>query len=186
MIEGTVWIETYTGKQVNPLALKAEDISILDIAHSLSLKCRFGGHCSRFYSVAAHSLGVSQMLDCETRVTKRAALLHDAAEAYLPDVPRPVKLSWSIFRELEEEVMMKITSVFRLAGANWEIVKKADNIMLATEAKFLMASKGDEWQLPEPAKLRQPIVLDPTDKPESFEARFLEKFFSVEFSYYVS
>lgn len=83
-----MWIQTYTGKKMFPLAPKREDICIEDIAHALSMKCRFNGHCNLFYSIAQHSLIVASLVKPELRL---AALLHDAAEAYLPDFCRPIK-----------------------------------------------------------------------------------------------
>ncbi len=175
-------IETYTGKFVNPLDLKDEDISILDIAHALSLTCRFNGHCNRFYSVAAHSIRVFALVNYGSRATQRAALLHDAAEAYLPDVPRPIKQHWPHFIALEEQVMKTITRVFHLQKSNWIDIKTADNIMLAIEAKFLMSSKGEGWGLSEP---ENPYVSDiryPELIPSEYETAFLTEFFTVEYN----
>lgn len=85
---GNEWIQTFTGKKVFPLDIRAQQICIQDIAHALSLKCRFGGHCRTFYSVAEHSIRVSRIVP---KHLKLIALLHDAAEAYLPDVCAPIK-----------------------------------------------------------------------------------------------
>lgn len=84
---------TYTGRTIDPLHLKDTDVSIEDIAHSLSCICRFGGHSEEHYSVAEHSLYVEALLDYrgEPDSTKLWGLLHDASEAYLGDVPRPYK-----------------------------------------------------------------------------------------------
>lgn len=82
------WIQTYTGRQFWPLDPKPEEVCIEDIAHALSQQCRYAGHTIRFYSVAQHSVEIA------LRVPRAAALwglLHDAAEAYLVDLPRPVK-----------------------------------------------------------------------------------------------
>jgi uncharacterized protein len=82
------WIQTYTGKQFWPLSPLPEDIVIEDIAHALSMQCRFGGHVRTFYSVAQHSVHVSLLVEPQYALW---GLLHDAAEAYLVDLPRPIK-----------------------------------------------------------------------------------------------
>ena len=88
------------------------------------------------------------------------ALLHDAAEAYIGDIARPIKHS-HIFKyipEIEQQILGKIGNKFGLGGADWALIKKADNIMLATEAKALMKDKGEGWYLPEPALDEIPIM----------------------------
>ncbi len=82
------WIQTYTCKKLYPLSPRMEDICIEDIAHSLSMLCRFTGHCKRFYSVAEHSILVSYFCDPADR---RHALLHDGSEYGLTDLPTPLK-----------------------------------------------------------------------------------------------
>ena len=89
----TDWIQTYTGKKFFPLKPNPADICIEDIAHSLSMQCRFAGHSKQFYSVAQHC---NAMVNCwfphpEQRELAKYALLHDASEAYLTDIPRPLK-----------------------------------------------------------------------------------------------
>lgn len=84
----TDWIMTHTGKRFRPFAPDPADIDIRDIAHALSLICRYGGHPSGFYSVAEHSVLLSRAVPAEMAFD---ALMHDAAEAYLGDIPRPIK-----------------------------------------------------------------------------------------------
>ena len=79
---------TYTGKEFYPLDPNPADIDIKDIAHALSNCCRFAGHIKSFYSVAQHSVIVSELCEPENAL---AGLLHDASEAYLSDIARPVK-----------------------------------------------------------------------------------------------
>ncbi len=145
LYNGECWIETYTGKFVNPLELKPEDIDIRDIAHSLSLQCRFNGHCDIFYSVAEHCIRVSGLL--KGRDNQLTGLLHDATEAYMADIARPVKWALPQIREVEGIISISINTRFNLRG-DWRVVKQADNIMLATEARDLMKTKGKEWYLP--------------------------------------
>ena len=156
------WIETYTGKRIYPLHPDPEQIDICDIAHHLSLICRYTGACSQFYSVAQHSIHVSyivrqlipEAVDEEyRRKSILTALLHDAAEAYLGDMSSPVKQSMPKYVEAEKVLLGMIMKKFGAVGGDWEIVKKADYIMLATETRQFMNSKGEGWYLPEPPRV---------------------------------
>jgi hypothetical protein len=82
------WMQTYTGRQFWPIDPRADEIDIVDIAHALSQQCRFAGHCKSFYSVATHSWHTSNVCNSENALW---GLLHDAAEAYLVDLPTPIK-----------------------------------------------------------------------------------------------
>ena len=89
-ITRTLYVSTYTGKQFFPLDPQQDQVDIEDIAHGLAYQCRFNGQTRYFYSVAQHSLIVAGL------VPKRlylAALLHDAAEAYMGDMVKPLKQS---------------------------------------------------------------------------------------------
>lgn len=140
------WIQTYTGRRFWPLDPLPEDIVLEDIAHALSMKCRFTGHTQWFYSVAQHSVFVSMIVPQEHRAY---ALLHDAAEAYLPDVARPVKRQLAGFAEIEERLMQCICERFRLP---WPVpenadlaVKNADLVLLETERRDVMGPNADGW-----------------------------------------
>src|SRR4051794_15527189 len=82
------WITTFSRRQFWPLDPHSDEIHIEDIAHSLSQQCRFGGHSRSFYSVAQHSCLVSALCKANDALW---GLLHDASEAYLGDIPRPLK-----------------------------------------------------------------------------------------------
>ena len=82
------WIQTYTGGKFHLLAPRQEEINIVDIAHALSMMCRFTGHVRRFYSVSEHSWHASYLVPKQDALW---ALLHDASEAYMADMNRPLK-----------------------------------------------------------------------------------------------
>lgn len=116
-VPGRPWsIQTYTGRRVDPLELRVDDLEILDVAHALARLCRYNGHCEGFLSVARHSLWVSTRVAVRHPELALAGLLHDAAEAYLGDMPGPVKHSPAMapFREAEE-------AIERLIARRWEI-----------------------------------------------------------------
>ena len=138
------WIQTYTGKRFTPLDPQPDQICIEDIAHALSLQCRYSGHCRAFYSVAEHSMRVSQIVPAEHQF---AGLMHDAAEAYMGDMASPIKQMFPEFKRMENQIMKVVCEVF---GIEWPLdpsVKIADNIMLATEARDLMVSPPEDWHL---------------------------------------
>lgn len=88
------WIKTVTGRKFYPLDPRFQEVNIEDVAHALSMKVRFNGHVQRYYSVAQHSVHVSRILERwhpKRRDLAMWGLLHDAAEAYLADIPRPMK-----------------------------------------------------------------------------------------------
>ena len=116
-------ITTYTGKTVDPFAIRPEDIDLEDIAHALSMTCRFGGHCKSFYSVAEHSVLVSERCPPEVRLD---GLLHDAAEAYLGDIPSPLKRKLPAFEEAELNLFEILAERFGIAFPIPESVQAAD------------------------------------------------------------
>ncbi|MBF0097971.1 MAG: phosphohydrolase [Magnetococcales bacterium] len=169
-----LWIQTYTGKQFWPLDARAEEVEIEDIAHSLAMLCRFNGHCRRFYSVAEHSVHVSRVVSAQLA---RWGLMHDAAEAYLSDLPQPIKRHMPIFREYEERLLRVIAERFSLPwGVPGEIVQ-ADMVLLATEKAALMGKEPAPWQgLPEALDPGMILCLGPEQAKESFLRRFTELF----------
>lgn len=126
---GGDWMQTFTGRQFWPEDPRAGDVNIRDIAHALSMQCRYAGHCLRFYSVAEHCVLLAEAIPEE----KLWALLHDASEAYLVDVPRPVKPSLKGYKGLEDDIMSVIAERFELAGDIPSIVKDYDFRMLVDE-----------------------------------------------------
>lgn len=160
------FIRTFTGLKFWPLNPIAKDICIEDIAHALSLVCRFTGHTYCFYSVADHSLRVSRLVDqivmaqpgsltVRIEAAREAALwglMHDASEAYLCDVPSPIKRAPGIgmlYKGYERNLMEAIALRFDLSPYEPSVVKDADRILLNTEMRDLMGVHVDalpEWQ----------------------------------------
>lgn len=135
------WMQTFSGGRFYPLSPRPEELEPVDIAHALSLLCRFGGHVDRFYSVAEHCVLMSRAVAPEYAL---AALLHDATEAYVVDVPRPLKRQLPGYREIEEQVWFAIAHRF---GLDFELpaeVHEADNRILVNERRELL-SHAEPW-----------------------------------------
>lgn len=140
------WLQTVKGRQFWPTDPRPEDFDIEEIAHALSMQCRFTGHCAHFYSVAEHSVHVSNIVPSEFAL---AGLLHDASEAYLVDVPRPLKRlpEFAPYREIEQNIQAMIYGVFGLSRETPIEVKIADEEQLNSEAIELMKPLHKEWHL---------------------------------------
>lgn len=170
-----LWIDTYTGKRIDLRAFKASDMCIEDIAHSLSMQCRFNGHCVRFYSVAEHSVRASEIVQANgnNTETQLSALLHDAAEAYYGDIIRPMK-AWLRVGNKFERLQGRIFAHFGCSFGSLWAVQAADMDLLCIEARDLL---GRDW---EPVG---PHGVAPSDysvgdcmMPNAAEERFLERF----------
>lgn len=132
------YIRTFTGRMVNPLELKPSDVCIEDIAHHLSLLCRYTGACPMHYSVAQHSVLVARYLQKNgaSVALQIAGVLHDSGEAYFNDLASPVKhdprMQW--YRELEHTATIMICSV--VGGVSPMLLaetKTADNSIFIEE-----------------------------------------------------
>lgn len=133
-------IQTFTGRHIEPLNPSWEDIDIVDIAHGLSNICRYGGQCSSHYSVAQHSVYVSYNVKPKNMLN---ALLHDASEAYLGDVPSPIKRTdeYGFYRKVEAKLQNMIIEKYGnycsgiMLDDGWETddIKKADKSILTIE-----------------------------------------------------
>lgn len=176
--------QTVSGRKFWPLSPDPADVSPRDIAHSLAHLCRFNGHVSEFYSVAQHSVFVSDLIRraFSDPVVALWALLHDAAEAYIADLPRPLKVADELtdYRAIEQNVQGAICVKFGLPLEMPEAVKRADNIALITEARDFM---GDpEWakDFASAAHIQpdegQLVALAPRSALAQFQARLTELF----------
>jgi len=134
-------IQTYTGKLINPMDPDPSLFDIEDIAHALSHQCRFSGHTRKFYSVAQHSvIAASLAVGAEQQFTM---LMHDAAEAYLVDVPKPIKHHLAGYDLAEATISSRLAEHF---GFRWPMTpedKEIDHRLLFTEQRDLM--NHAEW-----------------------------------------
>ncbi len=135
------WMQTYTGKQFWPIDPRADEIDIIDIAHSLSMQCRYNGHTRVFYSVAEHCCHLYDLAPAEHKLW---ALLHDASEAYLTDIPRPLKPFLAEYKAYERAVMLAVCEAFDLDSEEPDIIKELDIRILGDEKAALMVD-GPPW-----------------------------------------
>lgn len=146
-------MNTYTGRRFDPMQMTPEDVSLRDIAHALSLLCRGGGHMKYFYTVGLHSLNCAREAAARgwsDRVVL-ACLFHDASEAYLSDIIRPVKAHLTNYLEIEEQIMQMILTHFHLGDLTPEenaLWRQIDDEMLSQELKNLM--NGEHEMIPVP------------------------------------
>lgn len=163
------WLQTYTGGRFFPLDPRPEDISIIDIAHHLSLVCRFGGAVRAFYSVAQHSVLVSENCPKEPL----AGLLHDAAEAYIGDMVRGLKHSSALtgYRDIEQRIHAAIALRFDIPFDMPAEVKRADEVLLFTEARDLMAEPPNVWRNPAQPLTERIIPWTPSEAETQFLCR---------------
>ena len=136
-------IMTYTKKMFDPLRPKPELVDITDIAHSLSMLCRANGHFRSFYSVGQHSINCAREAAARgyTPRLQLACLLHDASEAYLSDVTRPVKAELPKYKQIEEPLQEMLWDQYLTAPLTEEENKKVfeiDDAILAHEFVNLM------------------------------------------------
>lgn len=136
------WMQTFTGRAFYPLAPDAADIDPADIAHALSLLCRYGGHVRTFYGVAEHCVLMSYAVRQENALW---ALLHDATEAYMGDMIRPLKVVMPDYREAEARLMSAICTRFGLDPVCPAEVKAADTRILHDERAALMSTPPQPW-----------------------------------------
>lgn len=165
------WFLTFTGRKFYPMDPQPADICIRDIAHHLSLLCRFNGAVREFYSVAQHSCLVACHLPLPLRLI---GLMHDATEAYVGDMVRPLKRSMPHYRTAEEFVWVAIQSKFGFGVTDnvMALVKRADNMALMTERRDLLIQSSHPWSNPEKP---WPEIIQPWS-PALAEQRFLRLF----------
>lgn len=166
------WMLTSTGKRFDFAAPSLDQIDIKDIAMGLSRECRYAGQCSTFYSVAQHSVLASHLVTHEFALE---ALLHDAAEAYVRDIPAPLKGLLPDYARVERRVDSFIRFKFALPTKMSPEVKLVDLRLLATEKARLFPYDTSDWGLDgvEPYPFLDPCYC-PTTPYKAFMRRFGE------------
>lgn len=169
------WIQTFSKKKLYPLNPYPAAICIEDIAHDLAAQNRFTGHTIWPHSVGLHSIHVADQLPPHLKL---AGLMHDASEAYLVDLPKPLKVlpEFAAYRAAEARLMEVIAEKY---GFQWPLdplVDKADYRMLATEANQLMAPLHPDWQMKAGVKPYDIVIKkrDAEDVEADFWYRFVE------------
>jgi len=164
-------IFTFSGGFMRPLDPTPEDIHVEDIAHALANQCRWTGHVSKFFSVGEHSLNVASLVADEFKLS---ALLHDASEAYLADLARPIKKApglGEVYLEVEAKLEAAIGQRFGVLSLHQSpTIKAADEAALWAEAKALLPVLGE--QMPEPP----PSLVIKCLTPRQAEKAFLRAF----------
>lgn len=186
MSSSTGYVHTVSGNKFNPLSGRVTEVDVLDIAHGLSQVVRYSGQCSSFYSVAEHSLLVLDILktlypkDIESQW---AGLLHDATEAYICDLPTPIKKLLPQYQEIEANLNSQISEYFEIRWTKQvkERVKEADRIALALEVPHLFEDLEDWYDLVDQYHHLDYIKKEfGTLTPGKVEANFLKAFEEME------
>lgn len=160
----------FGGSYFDFMAPETSDFTIDDIAHGLAMTCRFAGQCGRHYSVAQHSVHVSQLVPVRHAYQ---GLMHDAAEAFVGDMAKPLKVMLPDYRSIEKHVEDAIFRRFKVKTPLPTSIKEADIRMLVTEQRQLMGNR-DDWDA---TRGLQPFNFEiPVMSPEEAKARFLERF----------
>ncbi len=163
------WMQTFTNAKFDPADIENNDFRIEDIAHALSNLCRFGGHCSNFYSVAQHSVIVSHIVPSEMA---KIGLLHDASEAYMVDMPRPLKALLPEYKSLENKIQAALAKQYKIKFPFPKEIHQADIAALALEYKCLFSKNfWDPGVTP-----ADPALLQETWNPNTSKYYFLQRF----------
>jgi hypothetical protein len=173
------YLQTVSGRWVNPFDPDPSQLDAGDIARALANQCRFGGHSRVFYSVAQHAVIVSEVVERRGGDVEDvfAALMHDATEAYLGDMPHPLKHRSPLgaaFKDAEDHLERALRERFRIKTDVPEI-KRADRALLATERR---AFSAEDWHWPELEGI-EPLDLElsawaPDEAAEAFARRYAE------------
>lgn len=167
------WMQTFSGVQFYLMDPRPEDVSIRDIAHHLSLLCRYNGAVAYFYSVAEHSVALSYVVPAHLAMQ---ALMHDAAEAYTGDPTRPLKnnIGRDVWDAIADPIDKAIAEQLGLVYPWDQLIDEYDTRILGDERTALMPGRQLPWT---PSGDRLGVVvrgLNPPDAEHEFMARYEE------------
>jgi hypothetical protein len=165
------FIGTYSGGRFHPFDPRPGEVRLADISQGLAQTCRYAGQTRRFYSVALHSLHVAAELADRGPRLQFYGLLHDAAEAYLTDLPAPVKAELPAFREAEDAILDAVWAAFDVpppSDDEWAAVMDADRRLRRYETHELLADS--DWAGP-PLDRDYDLDVSISEARERFEAR---------------
>lgn len=171
------WIQTAGGGVFHILDPRQNEIFITDIAHALSMMCRFTGHVRKFYSVAEHCVHASRIVPPEDALW---ALLHDASEAYIADLNRPLKHFTAVgetYMTVETTIMKAICTKFRLPFEQPKSVHDADTAMLYAEKDQLMPPV--DWEVKWGTNQKSADVQTRCWAPDVAKAMFLSRYYEL-------
>ena len=161
-------IITFTGRQVDPFNLQPEDVNIVDIAHSLSQQNRYGGHTFKPYSVGFHCIMMERTIKNNNNLDINLdALMHDASEAYITDIPKPIKKRIPMIEEIEAKILDVIYQKYGIE--HFLNVKEWDQQMVLSEIESFKMLNYLEDRIPE-------IVFLHTQNPNHIREIFLNRF----------
>lgn len=169
------WMQLRGGRRFYPLDPRAEEVFIEDIAHSLSRQIRYNGLSDMDLCVAQHSVNaawLADMLGYETDV-QLVALMHDAAETFMADMIRPLKVEFPDYRALENKVMDVINERFNLPSIDHNTIKYFDNLCLSWEKRDMYWS-AEKW--PNMLEVPKFCPIMTTWTPNYSKTRFMDLF----------
>lgn len=170
------WIQTYTGRAFHYADFRPSDFCIEDIAHALSMECRYGGHTAWHYSVAQHSCHIYDALMDEEEMVRKQALMHDAPEAYIKDLPRPFKAYVGPeYKAINDDIWRAICIKYYIDEIMEPIVKEID-LRVALDEKACLLSKSEKEWTGISASFKKLGLQIPEWSPARAKAEFLMRF----------
>lgn len=163
----------FSGSYFDFEAPETSNFTIEDVAHGLSMICRFAGQCGRFYSVAQHSVHLSEIVPPQDAYQ---GLMHDAPEAFVGDMAKPLKVMLPEYSVIEKRVEAAVFERFKVAVPLPSTIKEADVLMLVTEQHHLMKNR-DDWEY---CRGRTPLDMElPSWSPGQAKSRFLKRYYAL-------